>query len=188
MVLAFEERDDGDQYIQIGDIYTQVIEAYNRRTNKGGKSNFNASNLKYNNNRFQMTPIINGNIVTRKQFKQIRDAQRQLNKEQETKPILHEQMFGFDEINRSGTSLGNTGGSGGGYLHSGGESSQIMSQLRRRSNVSTKHDPMQTHNVTQNERTREWVKRNVNWVDEGCEIKSGYKGTPVIERKQLVPR
>merc|ERR1712226_1242291 len=70
MVLAYEERDDGDQYIQIGDIYTQVIEAYNRRTNKGGKSAFNASNLKYNNNRFQMTPIINGNIVTRKQFKQ----------------------------------------------------------------------------------------------------------------------
>ena len=183
MVLAFEERDDNDQYIQIGDIYTQVIEAYNRRTNKGGKSNFNAANMKYHSNRFQMTPIINGNIVTRKQFKQIRDAQRQLIKEQETKPVLHEEMkSGLFGSSNSGSRLN------GEFLSTGSDNQRVMNQLRRRSNASTKVDPMQNHVLTQNERTKEWVKRNVNYVDSMCEIKSGYKGTPVVERKQLVPR
>ena len=71
-----------------------------------------------------------------------------------------------------------------------GDSQRLMAQLRRRSNTATKHDQMQSHSVTQNERTREWVKRNVSWIDEGCDIKGnqGYKGTPVVERRQLVPR
>ena len=151
MVLAFEERDDNDQYIQIGDIYTQVIEAYNRRTNKSKKSTFNASNLKYNSNRFQMTPIMNGNIVTRKQFKIIREARRHSLREEETKPnleVFKNSVLSNMKSGNSGTEMNEE--------YSANEESQ---RLRRRSNFVTKnYNPSQMHNITQTNRTKEWVK------------------------------
>jgi len=179
--------------IQIGDIYTQVIEAYDRRTAKGGKTAFNSNSNKYNNNRFQMTAIINGNIVNKKQFKHIRDAQRQLIKDQETKPVLQEQMFGFEPTLNTGFGSNMKKAGYENISNSGecreqvatGDSQRLMAHLRKRSNMVKKHDPMQSHSVTQNERTREWVKRNVSWIDES---NHGYKRTPVMERRQLVPR
>lgn len=139
LVIVLENRDDNDKYIQVGDIYTQCYENYHRRQ-KGEKLLFSGKSMKYSDSRrFQLTPVLNRNVISRKEFKMVKDAQKQAHKEERNKPDIDGRCLMDDADSRMTPTM---------------RSNNIRRLLSNRSSIST---PATLYG-DQMIRTKNWVK------------------------------